>query len=160
MLCSIAAIRIDYSNALLFGETGKALSRIERVKKNMARVVFDICIQIRYDSGRRSVDLVREFHWLPVQEKTHVQSSVVVLQKLQTRIADRSVTATGTIHTDTPSTLVVARPTFKNENCGTSLLVGCTSYLERSSGYSPKCARRRFIPITPQDTPVPSQLFE
>ena len=68
--CSIAGSvgsRIDYCNRLLFGASVKAFYGSQRVQNNLARAVFDIGIRKLHDSGRRSFDLLRELHWLPVQ---------------------------------------------------------------------------------------------
>ena len=67
--CSIVRSRIDYCNGLLFGASGKAFDRLQRVQNNLARAVFDIGIRKLHDSGRRSFDLLRELHWLPVQAR-------------------------------------------------------------------------------------------
>ena len=67
--CSIVGSRIDYCNGLLFGASGKAFNRLQRVQNNLARAVFDIGIRKLHDSGRRSLDLLRELHWLPVQAR-------------------------------------------------------------------------------------------
>ena len=67
--CSIIGSRIDYCNGLLFGASGKAFNHLQRVQNNLARAVFDIGIRKLHDSGRRSFDLLRELHWLPVQAR-------------------------------------------------------------------------------------------
>ena len=67
--CSIVESRIDYCNGLLFGASSKAFNRLQRVQNNLARAVFDIGIRNLHDSGRRSFDLLRELHWLPVQAR-------------------------------------------------------------------------------------------
>ena len=70
--CCIVGSRIDYCNGLLFGASGKAFNRLQRVQKNLAITVFYICIRKLHDSGRRSIDLLRELHWLLVQARvTH-----------------------------------------------------------------------------------------
>ena len=66
---SIVRSRIDYCNGLLFGASGKAFNRLQRIQNNLARAVFDIGIRKLHDLGRRSFDLLCELHWLPVQAR-------------------------------------------------------------------------------------------
>ena len=67
--CSIVGSRIDYCNELLFGASGKAFNRLQRVQNNLARAVFYIGIRKLPYSCHRSFDLLRELHWLPVQAR-------------------------------------------------------------------------------------------
>ena len=77
--CSIVGSRIDYCNGLLFEASGKEFNRLQMVQNNLARAVFDIGSRKLHDSGRRSFDLLRELHWLPVQSQGHVYSRVTLL---------------------------------------------------------------------------------
>ena len=55
-----------------YGASGKALNCLQRVQNNLVRAlraVFDIGIRKLHDSSRRSFDLLRELHWLPVQAR-------------------------------------------------------------------------------------------
>ena len=47
----------------------KIVNSLQMVQNNLARAVFDIGIPKLHDSGRRSLDLLRELHWLPVQAR-------------------------------------------------------------------------------------------
>ena len=66
--CSIVGSRIDYCNGLLFGASGKATVYRE-FRTILQEQSFDIGIRKLHDSGRRSFDLLRELHWLPVQAR-------------------------------------------------------------------------------------------
>ena len=78
--CSIVGSRIDYCNGLLFGSSGKAFNRLQRVQNNLARAVFDIGIRKLHDSGRRSFDLLRELHWLPVQARVTYKVALLCIK--------------------------------------------------------------------------------
>ena len=69
LACSIIGCRFDYCNALLFDAPAKTVSRLQRVQNNLARIAFDIGISKHHDSGRRTGDLLRELHLLPVQSR-------------------------------------------------------------------------------------------
>ena len=76
-VATIVGSRIDYFNGLLFGASGKAFNRLQRVQNNLARAVFDIGIRKLHDSGRRSYDLLCELHWLAVQARVTYKVSLL-----------------------------------------------------------------------------------
>ena len=75
----IVGSRIDYCNELLFGASGKALNRLQRIQNNLARAVFDIGIRNLHDSGRRSFDLLRVSSLASSSSQGHVLSRVTLL---------------------------------------------------------------------------------
>ena len=61
--CAIVSSRLDYCNSVLYGVSGRNISKLQRVQNALAKVV----------SGRRKFDhispVLRQLHWLPVKER-------------------------------------------------------------------------------------------
>ena len=77
--CSIVGSRIDYCNGLLFGASGKAFNRLQRVQNNLARAMFDISIRKLHDSGRRSFDLFASFTGFQFKPGSRIKSRYFAL---------------------------------------------------------------------------------
>jgi len=64
--CSIVATRLDYCNAVLYGNTDKNIMRLQRVQNSLARVVCVVPFRNSSDP------LLHSLHWLPVRHRiTH-----------------------------------------------------------------------------------------
>jgi Reverse transcriptase (RNA-dependent DNA polymerase) len=60
--CSIVGSRLDYANSVLYGVSRKNINLLQRVQNALARCVFD-----SKERRTRSLDLLRQLHWLPVE---------------------------------------------------------------------------------------------
>ena len=135
---------------LLFDALVKTVSRLQHVQNNLARIVFDIGIIKLHDSGRRTGDLLRELHWLPVQFRIVYKVALLYYKSYKLWFANISVIAATTVYAIAKSALVHRRPgghpSLKNQDFLASFLLGGTTRLERSARHRPICPQYWFIP--------------
>jgi hypothetical protein len=76
--CSIASLRLDYCNSLLYDTSAKNIQRLQRVQNSLAHVV----------SSTRKFDhikpVLRELHWLPVAQRVHYKVALITHKVLNT----------------------------------------------------------------------------
>ena len=82
LACSIVCSRIDYCNAVLQHAPKSALSKLQRVQNNLARIVLS--------APRRThaPPLLYQFHWLPVESRITYKLALLTF-KIRTQSTPR-----------------------------------------------------------------------
>jgi len=80
LTCSLILAKLDYHNSVLYGALVSSIQKLQRVQNNAARVVLQ--------APRRShaEPLMRQLHWLPVQNRTDYKVSVLTYKTLNTSV--------------------------------------------------------------------------
>jgi len=74
LACSLILTRLDYCNSVLYGAPAGSIQMLQRVQNNAARIVLQ--------APRRSCaqPLLRQLHWLPVQQRIQYKVAVLTFQ--------------------------------------------------------------------------------
>ena len=75
----LVTARLDYCNSLLQGASKGNIAKLQRVQNSLARVV------LRAPWGTPSMPLLKELHWLPVQQSVTYKISLLVYKTLQNK---------------------------------------------------------------------------
>jgi len=74
---ALVSSRLDYANSVLYGSPSRCLTRLQRIKNSVARIVLQ-------QPSLSSRDILQQLHWLPVKWRIQFKLASLAYKVLHT----------------------------------------------------------------------------